>query len=364
MRRLKCSICTSLLCLLLVSVAQAQQQGKHSPSGRRPAPASASRQPKAIKVLVRVTELSEVALDGAKFIDALEETLKRLKAGNLEHVQLQSGRGLVVVQESQRVVGLSLRPDAASNLQWKTDPAGFDFLVNWTIHYVEDNKNFLSSPLYIRVKETLESMAISDPTQKRTWSTRYFFNAPQGLIEVEAHRGVSDVLTARAPIMRDIRNFLTSRTVAPVKVLVRIIERAELPPERARILDELDSKVEKAKPEELQEIRLASGLGIEVKEERRGRVPALSVHQGKDAAWGIDPVGFDFLVNWTIDYTDTKQQYFDKINAKWTLEATSVSNPTVKRTWTGSDGLSENSSHLSMRTTLQELRFFILFPQE
>ena len=359
-------IANAVVLLCLVCLAVAQQPRRQPPPRSGSSPAARPAQPKPIRVLVRVTRLSRVAIDGAESLDALDDVLKKLPPRELDDLKLQPGDGLLVQEERDRVVRWPAHPGASQ--QWEIDPGGFDFLVEWTIRHEELKKPFPLSSLGIISEETVEATKVSDPSQKKKWRANYVFSAlfTSGLttnpdyLRMDATYVFLPVLRkVRAPVMRDIRAFLASRPMPPVKVLVRVTETADLPPDHARILEDLYSKLDKAQPDALQDVKLESGLGIEVTEERHGwRSPST-------VEWKTDPAGFDFVVHWTISYTDTKKM-FEKIKGNWNVEVASASSPSLKHSWTGSYELREDSSveDFSEPKLLRNLRFFILFPED
>jgi hypothetical protein len=165
-------------------------------------------------VLVRRTSVSDIALDGAQFLDALTEVAKNSTPPLRERVLLDSTGALVVVQESQL-----LSPGEAAG-KWEKADSGFDVLIEWSLENREHTKFSFGSSLEISVSEAWTARAVADPRVTKSWKTSYTLTGPGMIPSDDERRRAAIAQTeqviapARGPILAEIQAFIKANATA------------------------------------------------------------------------------------------------------------------------------------------------------
>ncbi len=183
---------------------------------RRPRPSPAvQKAPQPIKVLVRQTHVIEIAFDGARFLDALDEVAKNAAPEARQRVSLASAGGPCLFVEEKQILSRGEAPG-----KWAKDPAEHEFLVEWKQEYTEHAKYNFSAPLSVSVAETWTVGKVSDPAVVQTWKASYSLrgtniSAPKEEISRKAVEQTETVVApARGPIFQEIREFLVAHRAA------------------------------------------------------------------------------------------------------------------------------------------------------
>ena len=161
-----------------------------------------------IKVLVRRTSVSEIALDGAQFLDLLSQAAAKASPPFRERVLLDSTGSLLVVRDSQ------LLSPGESAAKWEKNPAEFDFLIEWRLKHDEHSKTTFLESLTISVSESWKVEKVSDSSVTKSWTTSYDvegenLSASDEAKERKAAEQTEKVIApARGPILEEIRAFL------------------------------------------------------------------------------------------------------------------------------------------------------------
>ncbi len=164
-----------------------------------------------VKILVRKHDTGVLAFDGGAF--HLHVMLAAGKDDIKQSTMLVSDRRIIVEEEYSISLRSPVKRDEQKTAEWKKDPKNFDYLVSWTIESNEHTKTQMGENLKITVKETWKVEKVSDPSVTKTWNCTYMLEGgaisiSQKLAEDEVR---SVVAPARAPIVKEIKAFVSSR---------------------------------------------------------------------------------------------------------------------------------------------------------
>lgn len=173
-------------------------------------------QPRKTTVLLRRAEISEIAIDGALFMDGVYRVTTVVMSPLKEATILSSTDSLEITEDERYVQVLSPKEKAAPMSDtWKKEPKEFDFTVYWEMNSKEQSKFSFDEKLKINVRETWRIELVTDPKVMRTWSCKYVLTGGSSLStdeeeidHIAAEQTEKMIAPVRGPILKEIREFI------------------------------------------------------------------------------------------------------------------------------------------------------------
>lgn len=170
-------------------------------------------------VLLRRTEIADIAFDGALFMDGVQRVASKV-VSPLKEATILSPTDLLDITEEQSTLVLSSKKKAAPTSDtWKKDPKAFDFVVYCEKNSKEQTKFSFDEKLRMNVKETWRIELVTDPKVKRTWSCNYVLTGGSSLTidekeidQIAAQQTEVTIAPVRGPILREIQEFIKTNS--------------------------------------------------------------------------------------------------------------------------------------------------------
>ena len=172
-----------------------------------------SKEAQPVNVLMRRTDLSNIAFDGAAFLDELYKAPSKVSPQAQEMVSLSTADGLKVEEERSVEVWnsrLDKKPKPKTS-EWKLDPGRFDYLVELEVNSREETKYFALDPVKLAVTEAWKVSKVSDPTVTKTWKCNFTVDGGNDISSYEkaaVEQTERVVAPARGPILKELRDFI------------------------------------------------------------------------------------------------------------------------------------------------------------
>lgn len=188
-------------------------------------------QPRKTMVLLRRAEISEIALDGALFMDGIYRAT-RTGISPLKDATILSSTDSLDITEERSTQVLSPKEKAAPTSDtWKEDPKAFDFVVYCEMNSKEQTKHSLNEKLTITVKETWRVELVTDPKVVKTWDCNYILTAGGSFTTTSIAVPINDkeidqiaeqqtekmIAPVRGPILKEIREFIKANSASIVE---------------------------------------------------------------------------------------------------------------------------------------------------